>query len=489
MALPDLSDDSRLRGALTSFSDGHLSYLLGAGVSASSNLPTWSALLTSLLGRRKFDSEAIDALMLGQDTLLAAEAAFTPGTTKKRRQAAIYEALYGTKDTDTAQRDLSPGPLHLAVASDAIRRGVDHTTLLTLNYDDLLEEALTYIQIDGDEEMTTAAKAGVFARAAATPRKKNHYEVHHLHGLLARENLQAIGDDLILTLRDYNRVIDQSASWQQSEFEQALQHGPLLMVGTSYSDPDVRMWLHRVAETSPEKKYLLLPRQSIQLTPKLVDTLAPVIVHQWDTVNVECLLVDDYAETTQAIREMAHLNEIDYRPPRERVADVLQARLDDFTNAQETDYTTLAEQAEQHLYEIIGRPGNLTLWLLNHDTELVRWAANDRVYRDPISLRAVDPRLESSWIVSQALCYGDQHFQDVSVESITRMRTERTGRWRSVFAKPLTVELPGGPPVTVGALSSASEQPINDIDTDAWNEAMGDLAQAWEATLSANSPH
>lgn len=489
MALPDLSADSSLRRALAPCGDGHLTYLLGAGTSVAAGLPNWTTLLTRLLGRRH-DPDAIDAILTGQDNLLAAEAAFAPRTSKKARQKAIFKALYDTSSTEEAEKNFAPGPLHLAVATDAVRRGVGDVSLLTLNYDDLLEEAVTAELLKVDQGTTTTAKAaGVYPRAAAAPRASaGSFEVHHLHGLLPRESSEAIGDDLVLSLRDYNQVIDQNSSWQQSELDSSLQRGPLLMLGTSYSDPDVRVWLHRLGKVLTSPTYLVLPRQSIQLSPDLTKRLTEVIVAQWKTIGVECLLVDDFAEMTQLVREMPHLGATDYRPPRDRVAAVLAARLAEFDVAQENDFTSLARHSTDNLHEIIGSPANLTLWLLDQDTKLVRWAANDRVYKSPTGLRRIDPRLESSWIVSQAVCFGDQRIQDIRVESSTPARTERTGRWQSVLARPLTVTLPGGPPVTVGALSAASQNTLSAIDTEAWTAAMTELASHWESELSQGSP-
>lgn len=489
MALPDLSKDSSLRGALAACSNGHLTYLLGAGTSAAAGLPNWTTLLTRLLGRRH-NADAIDAILTGQDNLLAAEAAFAPNTTKKNRQKAIFKALYDTNSTEEAEKNFAPGPLHLAVATDAVRRGAGDVSLLTLNYDDLLEEAVTAELLSSEEGTKTTAKAaGVHPRAAATPRASaGTFEVHHLHGLLPRESLEAIGDDLVLSLRDYNQVIDQNPSWQQSVLDSSLQRGPLLMLGTSYSDPDVRVWLHRLGKVLNSPTYLVLPRQSIQLSPSLTKRLTEVIVAQWKTIGVECLLVDDFAEMTQLVREMPHLGNADYRPPRDRVSAVLAARMDHFDQAQDIDFTRLSKHAEDNLHDLVGSPANLTLWLLDQDAKLVRWAANDRVYKGAKGLRRIDPRLESSWIVSQAVCFGDQRIQDIRVESSTPARTERTGRWQSVLARPLTVTLPGGPPVTVGALSAASQSPLSAIDTDAWTTAMAELANFWEAELSQGSP-
>lgn len=489
MALPDLSTTSPLRHALKDCGGGHLTYLLGAGASTPSNLPTWNTLLTRLLSTRH-DPEAIAAILTGQDNLLAAEAAFDADTTVKDRQKAIYQALYETDSTTEAEKNFAPSPLHLAVAKDAVRRGAASVSLLTLNYDDLLEEAVTAELATTDEDPApTAEAAAVHPRASAAPRAApGTFEVHHLHGLLPRESTTAIGDDLVLSLRDYNQIIEQTSSWQQTELAQCLQRGPLLMLGTSYSDPDVRAWLHRLRSDNAPPTYLVLPRQSLQLSADLTERLTEVIVAQWHTVGVECLIVDDYAEMTQLVREMPHLNRTDYQPPRQRVAAVLEARLQDFDATQEADYTRLAQQAADDLHDVIGSPANLTLWLLDKDAKLVRWAANDRVYKSVPALRRIDPQLESSWIVSQAVCFGDQRIQDIRVESSTPARTERTGRWQSVLARPLTVALPGGPQVTVGALSAASQNLLQDIDTEAWNAAMAGLAAWWEAQLSQGSP-
>lgn len=325
MPIPDLSKDSNLRAAADAMATGPIAYLLGAGASVAAGLPNWGTLLTRLLDARGLDRTAAARLLEAQDNLLVAEAAFAPRSRPATRDHRIYDALYGTSDTAVAATSYTASNLHIAVAQDAARRGPHDAKLMTLNYDDLLEEALVDVLT---KLRYLHPSERVHARASGTPRASNNqFEVHHLHGLLPRESRESLGDRLVLTLSDYLRILE--SGWQRTQMCEAVQHGPTLMLGTSYSNPDVRTWLGSIRPKDRGQLLAVIARPALGLTRPQMDVIEPVLVAQWQSVGVTVMIVDDYATPTQIVRELAHLGQPDYVPPNARVATILARRVAD----------------------------------------------------------------------------------------------------------------------------------------------------------------
>ncbi|MGN6612560.1 MAG: SIR2 family protein [Angustibacter sp.] len=484
--LPRLEKGAELRACLERVAgQSHLSYLLGAGASVAAGLPTWTGLLTQLLTSRGLSEPAATALLAGQDALLAAEAAFTVSARPAQRQRRIFRALYGTSDTSSASMGFTRAPMHQAIAEAAAVREPDQVTLMTLNYDDLLEEALVAELAARRGVSTREALKWIHARASASPRHSGRYEIHHLHGLLPRESTRAQGDDLILTLSDYNALMTASAPWQRSQIQHALQSGPMVMVGTSYSDPDVRMFLGQLRDQGLGEVVALVPRQGLGLSAGDLALVRSVIVDQWAKVGVTCHVLEDFAEVTQVLREAPYVTQADYRPPRERVAAVLTGRESRFSRVQPADARLLEEQVHDLLQPVHAGPVNLTLWLHDGNEELVRWAAGDRTYRKDADLRRVPATLESPWIAAEALCAGVPHVRAIQVDTtVGDGLPQRTGRWGCVMAHPVEARLPGGPAVPVGVLSSAFTAPLADVDQERWGSALGQIAATWSSRLS-----
>jgi hypothetical protein len=487
IVLPDTANGTELRRALDSVAASpHLSFLMGAGASSSAGLPGWTELLHRLLVARKLDPQVATNLLSRQDALFVAEAAFSPRTSASVRHRRIYEALYGSKDAALVRATFSPTPIHHAVAEHAVSRGRDHVTLMTLNYDDLLEEAVAGELLRSDPSLGTTAQTMVHGRGARTPVRKDKYQVHHMHGLLPRQAPAALGDDLILTLTGYNRLIDDQAAWQFNELQNARMNGPLVMVGTSFSDPDVRIWLHRLQDKLLDEVILLIPRQGLGLGSQDLKTVTPALLSQWGAVDVTCLVLEDYSEVAQTILELRHVTTPGYRPPRERVAEVFQHRMTKFATTQRADAKVLSDLADAHLSPVLGSPVNLTLWLLEGQSqEMVRWATGDRIYTSPTSLMRAPATLESPWVAAQALCSGLERGANIAVTiKQDGHKARATGRWQSVLARPVTASRPGGPPVPVGALSSASTRSRDDIDMQKWAAAMDAVADVISRRLS-----
>ena len=448
--------------------------LLGAGASAAVGLPNWDTLATRLLQRSGAvpEEDTARAFLAHQDPQLAAE-------TARRRvddwHELLRECLYDPGAGVTGEAPLTPGVLHLAVAALAAGREVGDVGLFTLNFDPLLEVALEQVSDELGQDR------GVFSRAMSAPRApRGHYEVHHLHGLLQPGPGGRV-EGVVLTLSDFTELDAQARPWQVAALQTALEHGPLVLAGTSYRDPDIRRWMHQLtagATTSGSAVVILLARASMGLSRERFAEVKEAVAEQWSAIGVSAVLMQDHADAAQALRELPELGNPGYHTPRQRAEDLLGRHLRDFEHLQAEH----AEQLEEDLAALrphLGADANLTLWLANGHGDLVRWAANDRVHRGSRHLRSVPSGHDSPWVAGECLGSDALIIRELA-------NAESTRRWRSVVATPVVVQVPGGPPFSAAALSSATSTLLGDDErTDAWSLAMEQLSQQWSERLEA----
>ncbi|SFT79004.1 SIR2-like domain-containing protein [Geodermatophilus amargosae] len=444
---------------------GQVSVLLGAGASAAAGLPDWDSLATQLLQLSGTidDEETARAFLARQDPALAAEAArAASGDWLDLVRRALYPEALGEPE---------PAALHFAVAALAAQRPVGEVGLFTLNFDLLLERALE----DALEEVGSAA--GIHPRDTEEDRAPRHsYEVHHLHGYLGRAPEEA--GSIVLTLSDFTALSAEPRPWQVAELQNALSHGPLLLAGTSYRDPDVRQWLHDLKLASRRHQgFVLLAREGLGLDRRQFDRVKDALVAQWAAIGVQAVLVHDHSDAAQAIREMTELSRLDYRAPQLRAASLWQRHERDFRRLQVEHADQLGEDVEI-LRRHLGDDANMTLWLADGRGQLVRWASHDRLYRSPEQLRRVAVGHDSPWIAGQCLGVADVLARNLPGETATR-------RWRSVVAAPIVAALPEGPDLPTAVLSSAAPGTLEEQDLDAWSATLVELSEEWSNRLSA----
>jgi hypothetical protein len=447
----------------------HLSVLLGAGASVAAGLPSWDDLALRLLRRAGAieDATTARAYLATHDPLVVAEAAraVSGGDWINVVRAAMYDESV----------ELFPRALHLAVAYLAATRPAD-VTLLTLNLDDLLEEALR----DAVSELGRGER--VVSRTAASPRgKSGEHEVQHLHGLLPRAMQEPAAGVIVLTLSDYNQLGVTPNPWQASALADAISRGPLLLAGTSYRDADIRQWLHSIQDQLESKGgsvFALVAREVLGLTRRQFSDVADPVRQQWSAVGIEAVLVQDHSDAAQVLREIPECMREGYRLPRDRAEALFARHVDDFTSLQAHHSETLDADRER-LPIGSGEETDLTLWLADGSSDLVRWASHDRVYRSAEKLRRVPLGFDSAWVAARATS------QSEVVVVATDQAQQGIRRWRTVIAAPITTAIAGGPNLTVGALSAATTATVTGDEETTWREAMADLVETWADRLAS----
>jgi hypothetical protein len=456
MSAPDLTTAMMTQFQLSGI-EKHLTLLLGAGASTNSGLPNWDELAVRLLLRSK-SVTSIDAarlLVARQDPMLVAEAARkSPGANWHRSvKAALYEGA----------TDLTPSSLHVAAASHLLAGTGSDTTLMTLNFDTLLEGAIR----DGTPTHVEARADG--------ERPDGVHAVHHLHGIVSPDEVR----DVVLTLSDFNVLIGDSASWQLELLKNAVNAGALVIVGTSYRDPDVRRWLHVALADQPHDHaaLVLLARQGFDLSRAQFAELKDALADQWRSIGFEPVLVEDFSDAAQIVRELRSIHNEGYQAPQERARVIWDAHTDQFEGLQRRYSDQLEVDASQLREALDVDHLNVTLWLADAQGHIARWAAQDRHYRDSSDLRLVDSGHDSQWIAGRALGGESVLFQD--------LKSGGTRRWSTVLAVPVRVEHSGLPEFATAVISVGLPGIAKDYEPSSalWLDCILSIANAWSKRL------
>lgn len=256
------------------YQKGHFSLFLGAGVSSSAGMPDWNKLLGSLFVTyltQEFDSdvdvsdddisELVDRLnAVDEPSALMAARYLRKGLVKSSTEArefkeAITKNLYKLRDLDF---DIN-SRLIKAIASMCIprRTGAKVRSVITYNFDDLLERQLTVNNI---------LHSCIYSdRESYDP---DELPVYHVHGFLPEDRDTYDGLDnstLVFSEEGYHQIYSDTYHWSNLVQLNSLRENNCLMVGLSMTDPNLRRLLDISARNIERSKhYAFMKRLTIE---------------------------------------------------------------------------------------------------------------------------------------------------------------------------------------------------------------------------------
>lgn len=441
----------------------HVTLLVGAGASMEASLPSWPELIERLLERvAKEQPQLVDEdhradwirRTLERDELLGA-GAVVEVMADDELDALLPQALYG----DEGAAAYEPGPIAHQVARLRMQFG-DRITILTTNYDDLIERALL---------TAGATKRNIrsYVRRRNEP-PGGAVPVTHLHGYAGREGPPR---NLVLTEEHYHRM-QRGRSWQEEYVTDRLENSLCLFIGTSLTDPNLIRYLYGYSSSSRRHAAIFVRQGDLDsAAPSVRDAREEAIAKRWHRCGVEAIFVDHYADAAQLLYEIGHRRATgaDYEPLPDRARRTLElieralfatgGTDDQFAQRQ----IALSSWLRSHLYKLLGTaldgadpPGGerlaLALWLLSPDGwTLTGWAHSDRAHQDPATIEAVPIAAGSEWVAVRTICQG------VRVELD---RESAVSRWRYVRGLPLVLDQPTRIPI--GCLTISSTKPGTD---------------------------
>lgn len=303
----ELAEDSagqvdKLREALRR---GRLTLVCGAGVSVQAGIPAWGDLLIRLLGTMMERISKDHSLDVGK--MAAAEFQRRHGASSlilgkylknnlgKDFQGEMRKALYSSKPTSSQVIDA------IVRLSRPQRDGRPLDSIVTFNYDCLVEENLTASNIPNRPIFSEAIKHG-----------SHELPIYHVHGYLPRTGRIPPEVELVFSEDAYHGQFIDPFSWSNLIQLAKLTQNTCLFVGISLTDPNMRRLLDVAWRKNPDKvmsHYIVkkLPRFS---DGDVLDEVSKLLEEQdANALGLNAIWVDDFTEVPTILGEIAAEND------------------------------------------------------------------------------------------------------------------------------------------------------------------------------------
>lgn len=228
-----------MKSVRKSFLAGPNTFFLGAGVSRSEGLPDWKGLLLSLIQKitgKYYKESDLDAILKanGNSSIILGRYIRSLITGNTDMENYVRQVLYRNR------KDRRVNSKTIKAICDAIQYNRNTVkSIITYNYDDLIEQQLSAIGIDA---------ASIFD----THEPDNRFPVYHVHGILDQEGLKS--SKIVLSEDDYHEQYRRPFLWSNIEQLHALQNHNCFFIGLSMMDPNLRRLLDFTKSEENSKK-------------------------------------------------------------------------------------------------------------------------------------------------------------------------------------------------------------------------------------------
>lgn len=226
--IPNTDLPEELKSVRKAFLSGPNTFFLGAGVSRSEGLPDWNGLLLDLMRGitgRQLKDEDLEAILKanGNSSIILGRyiRSLIKGNTTIEQY--VRQVLYKNRD------DMIIKSKTIMAICDAVLKNRDTVkSIISYNYDDLIEQQLLAVGIDA---------ASIFD----THEPDNRFPVYHVHGILDQADFKS--SRIVLSEDDYHEQYRRPFLWSNIEQLHALQNHNCFFIGLSMMDPNLRRLL------------------------------------------------------------------------------------------------------------------------------------------------------------------------------------------------------------------------------------------------------
>lgn len=302
----ELSEPSDTNKKISSLHDAlinnQLTLVCGAGVSKDSKIPLWDALIGSIITDVFFDedkdSKFIKELIKSlpkSNIILGKYLKLIINDFEEMLRKHLYQNII-KNDTSPYKTDMMNAISKLAYPG---RSGWRLDSIITFNFDDIIERALLINDIDNCAIWNEKQEI-----------KINKLPIYHVHGYLPQnkqdkcnEKDKSVDDsDLIFSEETYHSQFMNPYSWSNMIQSSAYLSKVCLFVGLSLSDPNLRRLLDISCRQSHRRKHYI-----IKCKPKKNDVSE---VTTWlfeqdaNTLGLNVIWCSDFSEIPQIIRKI-----------------------------------------------------------------------------------------------------------------------------------------------------------------------------------------
>ena len=487
-----------------------ITFFVGAGVSMEAGLPSWPELIDRLLRhaahasgpfrerRRDLQREDVDPPLIGVDLqreagnyarwmiathgLLGAAAVVKAWLPQAEYHRVVEACLY--EPVTQSRLPLQPGPTALQLASLWIACGPSRLTVLTTNYDLLIERALVGMGVKPDDVITLTEPQNAPA--------ENTFNVLHLHGVVREPPtlpaLRAPEGALVLAEDEYFTALDDSrARLRRQHCEALLDQGSCMFMGTGLTDPNLLTYLYSSAsarQAGSPRHYALIVKQADQ--PPQLEASATVLATGREAaatrlrrMRVEALQADFFSQCGQFLAELrmrrdgspgaSFLGRLDQWRRDAAGAGLLPDHLPSFAQQQQKLQRALDAAVRAVAALLDSEPSlrcpheHLALHLWVHDPtdgSLVFVARSDQRFLNAATLERQPIEMPIGRLVIEAVCSGA--VLEASGDDL------RSSRWRSMIVVPTVLDdsqrladgsIAGSIPVGALVLASSEDGP------------------------------
>ena len=258
----------------TAYNGGQFTMFLGAGVSSSAGLPDWNTLLNSLFvslltsqceNKKKTDTSEVASIVRrlrevdGPSALMSAryirKGMANSGVSEQAEFISeVTEQLYSLRN----KRYSIDSPLIRSISAMSMpgRTGAKVKSIVTYNFDDLIERELT--------------KKGIVHRSIfeeieiPTPEE---LPIYHVHGFLPEDRIPYSNlerSTLVFSEEGYHKIYNEPFHWSNLVQLNSLRETTCVMIGLSMTDPNLRRLLEiAVRSVETPKHYAFMKRINI----------------------------------------------------------------------------------------------------------------------------------------------------------------------------------------------------------------------------------
>jgi hypothetical protein len=292
------SQIASLRAALKA---GRLTLVCGAGVSVGAGIPVWNELLLRLLKSMIERLSKDHSLNLGSN---AAEefnhrhgaSSLILGKYLKNNLGndfgkQVRDALYGKKPTTCDLIDA------IVDVSRPQRDGKPIDSIITFNFDALIEESLSTANIQNRAIYTEAIK-----------HDPNELPVYHVHGYLPRTGKIPDDNDIVFSEDAYHGQFIDPFSWSNLMQLNKLTQNTCLFVGISLTDPNMRRLLDVAWRKNPDKSvshFIIKKVPRFGSADDVLDDLSRLLEEQdANALGINVIWVENYDQIPAIIRSL-----------------------------------------------------------------------------------------------------------------------------------------------------------------------------------------